>query len=300
MAKPSGKIIETPIKANFREGPARPRVLQLDARRAQGPRRHGAQDGRLGYLTRKLADVAQNVVITTIDCGTLNGVTKAVVYKGDKSRSRWRRPSAAAAARDTIVDVITDEVIVEENQLITLEIGRRIEALGYEKIRVRSGLTCDASMGICARCYGMDLSRGKLVELGLAVGIIAAQSIGEPGTQLTMRTFHVGGTASRSVEESEIKCKYGGTVRFHNLKVVENEQGQSVVLNRNGEMLILDAKEREIERHAIPAGAGSSPSRRATRSRRRRPLPLGPAPHPDPLGARPAWCATRTSSRARR
>jgi DNA-directed RNA polymerase subunit beta' len=255
MAKPSGKIIETPIKANFREGL---RVLEYFSST------HGARKGLAdtalktadsGYLTRKLADVAQNVVITTIDCGTLNGVTKSVVYKGDKVEVTLAQAVRGRTARDTIVDVITDEVIVEENQLITLETGRRIEALGYEKIRVRSGLTCDAPMGICARCYGMDLSRGKLVELGLAVGIIAAQSIGEPGTQLTMRTFHVGGTASRSVEESEIKCKYGGTVRFHNLKVVENEQGQSVVLNRNGEMLILDAKEREIERHAIPAGA---------------------------------------------
>jgi DNA-directed RNA polymerase subunit beta' len=255
MAKPSGKIIETPIKANFREGL---RVLEYFSST------HGARKGLAdtalktadsGYLTRKLADVAQNVVITSIDCGTLNGITKAVVYKGDKVEVTLAQAVRGRTARDTIVDVITDEVIVEENQLITDAIGRRIEALGYEKIRVRSGLTCDASMGLCARCYGMDLSRGKLVELGLAVGIIAAQSIGEPGTQLTMRTFHVGGTASRSVEESEIKCKYGGTIRFHNLKVVENDQGQHVVLNRNGEMLVLDAKEREIERHGIPAGA---------------------------------------------
>ncbi len=255
MAKPSGKIIETPIKANFREG-----LKVLEYFSSTHGARKGLADTALktadsGYLTRKLADVAQNVVITKHDCGTLNGVTKAVVYKGDKIEVTLAQAVRGRAARDTIVDVITDEVIVEENQLITLEIGRRIEALGYEKIRVRSALTCDSTMGICALCYGMDLSRGKLVELGLAVGIIAAQSIGEPGTQLTMRTFHVGGTASRSVEESEIKCKYGGTVRFHNLKVVENESGQSVVLNRNGEMLILDAKEREIERHAIPAGA---------------------------------------------
>jgi len=255
MAKPSGKIIETPIKANFREGL---RVLEYFSST------HGARKGLAdtalktadsGYLTRKLADVAQNVVISTEDCGTLNGVTKSVVYKGDKIEVTLAQAVRGRSARDTIVDVVTDEVIVEENQLLTLEIGRRIEALGYEKIRVRSALTCDSTVGICARCYGMDLSRGKLVELGLAVGIIAAQSIGEPGTQLTMRTFHVGGTASRSVEESEIKCKYGGTVRFHNLKVVENDLGQSVVLNRNGEMLVLDAKEREIERHAIPAGA---------------------------------------------
>src|SRR5262245_7332376 len=255
MAKPSGKIIETPIKANFREGL---RVLEYFSST------HGARKGLAdtalktadsGYLTRKLADVAQNVVITRNDCGTLNGVTKSVVYKGDKVEVTLAQAIRGRAARDTIVDVITDEVIVEENQLITLETGRRIEALGYEKIRVRSPLTCDASMGLCAYCYGMDLSRGRLVELGLAVGIIAAQSIGEPGTQLTMRTFQLGRTASGAVEESGIKCKCGGTVRFHNRKVVENDQSQNVVLNRNGEMLILDAKEREIERHAIPAGA---------------------------------------------
>jgi DNA-directed RNA polymerase subunit beta' len=255
MAKPSGKIIETPIKACFREGL---RVLEYFSST------HGARKGLAdtalktadsGYLTRKLADVAQNVVITEDDCGTLSGITKAVVYKGDKVEVTLAQAVMGRCARDTIVDVITDEVIVEENQLITVEVAKAIEGLGYEKIRVRSSLTCEAPLGICARCYGMDLSRGKLVELGLAVGIIAAQSIGEPGTQLTMRTFHVGGTASRSVEESEIRCKYAGFIRFHNLRVVENDQGERVVLNRNGEILILDAKEREIERHAVPAGA---------------------------------------------
>ncbi len=255
MAKPSGKIIETPIKACFREGL---RVLEYFSST------HGARKGLAdtalktadsGYLTRKLADVAQNVVVTEEDCGTLSGITKAIVYKGDNVEVTLAQAIIGRCARDTIVDVITDDVIVEENQLITVEVARAVEGLGYEKIRVRSTLTCEAPLGVCAFCYGMDLSRGKLVELGLAVGIISAQSIGEPGTQLTMRTFHVGGTASRSVEESEILCKYAGFVRHHNLRVVENDRGERVVLNRNGEILILDVKEREIERHAVPAGA---------------------------------------------
>ena len=255
MAKPSGKIIETPIKACFREGL---RVLEYFSST------HGARKGLAdtalktadsGYLTRKLADVAQNVVVTEHDCGTLSGITKAIVYKGDRVEVTLAQAVLGRCARDTLVDVITDEVIVEENQLITAEVARRIEEMGYEKIRVRSPLTCEAQLGVCATCYGMDLSRGRLVELGLAVGIIAAQSIGEPGTQLTMRTFHVGGTASRSVEESEIRCKFAGFVRFHNLRVVSNDRGEKVVLNRNGEMLILDQKEREIERHSVPAGA---------------------------------------------
>ncbi|NOT31592.1 MAG: DNA-directed RNA polymerase subunit beta', partial [Planctomycetes bacterium] len=255
MAKPSGKIIEQPIKANFREG-----LKVLEYFSSTHGARKGLADTALktadsGYLTRKLADVAQNVVVTEPDCGTLSGVTKAVVYKGDKIEVTLAQAIRGRTARDTIVDVITDEVVVEESAVISLPVAKRIEALGYEKIRVRSPLTCEAVMGVCAACYGMDLSRGRGVELGLAVGIIAAQSIGEPGTQLTMRTFHVGGTASRSVEESEIRVKYGGTIRYHNLKVVKNDREENVVLNRNGEILILDAKEREVERHSIPAGA---------------------------------------------
>jgi DNA-directed RNA polymerase subunit beta' len=139
------------------------------------------------------------------DCGTPNGATKSVVYKGEKIAVNLAKGIRGRVARDTIVDVINDEVIVRENELITEEIAQRIEALGYEKIRVRSPLACEAPLGTCARCYGMDLSRSTMGERGLAVGIIAAQSIGEPGTQLTMRTFHIGGTASRSVEESSAR-----------------------------------------------------------------------------------------------
>ena len=255
MAKPSGKIIETPIKASFREG-----LKVLEYFSSTHGARKGLADTALktadsGYLTRKLADVAQNVVVTEGDCGTLNGITKGVIYKGDKVDVPLSRSITGRVARDKIVDVVTDEIIVDENQLITEEIAERIESLGYTKIRVRSPLTCDSSLGICAMCYGMDRSTGRGVERGLAVGIIAAQSIGEPGTQLTMRTFHIGGIASKSVEETQAMAKSKGTVRYTNLKSVTNDKGETVALNRSGEVLIVDSKGRELERHPVPAGA---------------------------------------------
>ena len=207
MAKPSGKIIETPIKANFREG-----LSVLEYFSSTHGARKGLADTALktadsGYLTRKLADVAQNVVITTHDCGTTQGITKGVIYRGEKVEVRLADSIRGRVSRANIVNPITDEVIVRENELITIDIARKIEELGLEKIQVRSPMTCDATLGVCRCCYGMDLSTGTLVEEGMAVGIIAAQSIGEPGTQLTMRTFHIGGTAARAVEESEIKAK---------------------------------------------------------------------------------------------
>ncbi|MBK8098914.1 MAG: DNA-directed RNA polymerase subunit beta' [Planctomycetes bacterium] len=259
MAKPSGKIIETPIKANFREGL---RVLEYFSST------HGARKGLAdtalktadsGYLTRKLADVAQNVVVATDDCGTVNGIEKGTVYQGDKVAVSFIDSVRGRVARRTIVDPLTDDVIVKENDLITVDLARRIEQVASsERIMVRSPLACEAPMGVCARCYGMDLSRSALTEAGLAVGIIAAQSIGEPGTQLTMRTFHIGGTASKKVEESEIKNKRAGRVQFANLHVVEvvgEEKSQWVVLKRKGEILILDAKERELERYPVPLSA---------------------------------------------
>ncbi len=255
MAKPSGKIIETPIKANFREG-----LKVLEYFSSTHGARKGLADTALktadsGYLTRKLADVAQNVVITMQDCGTLNGISKGTVYKGDKVEVSLAQNITGRIARDRIVDVITESVVIEENEVITAEVARAIEAMGYEKIRVRSPLTCESPLGICARCYGMDLSRGKLVERGLAVGIIAAQSIGEPGTQLTMRTFHIGGTAHKTVEEAEYRTRYKGIVRFDNLKAVRNEKAENVVLNRNGEIVVEDDQGREVDRHLVPAGA---------------------------------------------
>ena len=255
MAKPSGKIIETPIKANFREG-----LKVLEYFSSTHGARKGLADTALktadaGYLTRKLTDVAQNVVTTIEDCGTPNGVTKSVVYKGEKVALSLAQAIRGRVARATIIDVVNDEVIVREHDLITEDAAMRIEALGHEKIRVRSPLTCESGFGVCARCYGMDLSRGCLAERGLAVGIIAAQSIGEPGTQLTMRTFHIGGTASRAIEESEVKAKRPGKVSFANLKVVTNSAGENVVLNRNGEIRLLDKRGREVDRYPVPTGA---------------------------------------------
>ncbi|MCZ6697303.1 MAG: DNA-directed RNA polymerase subunit beta' [Planctomycetota bacterium] len=266
MAKPSGEIIETPIKANFREG-----LSVLEYFSSTHGARKGLADTALktadsGYLTRKLADVAQNVIINRLDCGTINGVTKGVLYKGEEVVIALSQSIIARIARDTIRHPVTDEIIVKENDIITTEIARRIESspseggLGLETIRVRSPLTCDTPLGICARCYGVDMSVGHLVEEGMAVGIIAAQSIGEPGTQLTMRTFHTGGVASHALVENEIKCTASGTVQFHDLNAVRVEdpatqESYMIVLKRNGELAINDEKGRELERHKILYGA---------------------------------------------
>jgi DNA-directed RNA polymerase subunit beta' len=255
MAKPSGKIIETPIKANFREG-----LTVLEYFSSTHGARKGLADTALktadsGYLTRKLADVAQNVVITQHDCGTTQGITKGVIYRGEKVEVSLADSIRGRVSRQNIVNPITDDVVVKENELVTPAVARRIEQLGLERIQVRSPLTCDASLGVCRLCYGMDLSTGSMVEEGMAVGIIAAQSIGEPGTQLTMRTFHIGGVGQRAIEEKDYKAKKAGTVQFVRLKVVRTEAGEQVVLTRNGELVILDPKGRELEKYEIPAGA---------------------------------------------
>ncbi len=255
MAKPSGKIIETPIKANFREG-----LNVLEYFSSTHGARKGLADTALktadsGYLTRKLADVAQNVIITGNDCGTVNGISKSAIYRGERVEVPLSKVLTGRVARSNIVDLVKDEVIVKENELITEEKAKRIEALGYEKIRVRSPLTCEMPVGLCSKCYGTDLSRGVLVEDGTAVGIMAAQSIGEPGTQLTMKTFHIGGTATRSVEESEIKTKRVGIVKYINLNVITNPQGQMMALSGNGEIILVDEKDRQIEKHTVPLGA---------------------------------------------
>ncbi len=255
MAKPSGEIIETPIKANFREG-----LTVLEYFSSTHGARKGLADTALktadsGYLTRKLADICQNMVITTYDCGTTKGITRGVVYRGEKVEVSLADAIRGRVSRTNIVNPITDEVIVREDDLVTIDIARKIEDLGLEKIQVRSPMTCEAQLGICRLCYGMDLSSGNLVEEGLAVGIIAAQSIGEPGTQLTMRTFHIGGAASREVEENEIRTRRAGRVRYARIRSVVNQEGKNVVLTRNGEIIILDPKERELEKYTVPNGA---------------------------------------------
>src|SRR5437870_5212186 len=242
MAKPSGEIIETPIKANFREG-----LSVLEYFSSTHGARKGLADTALktadsGYLTRKLADVAQNVIINEIDCFTLNGVSKSTIYKGETVEVELKDMIVGRTARDTIRNPITDETIVEENQAITNEIADAIKDLKLESIRVRSPLTCESSRGCCARCYGVDMSTNQVVEEGLAVGIIAAQSIGEPGTQLTMRTFHTGGVATGSLIENDIKSSAGGIVEHRDINAVEvkTEEGgkKLVALKRNGELAV--------------------------------------------------------------
>ena len=256
MAKPSGQIIETPIKANFREG-----LSVLEYFSSTHGARKGLADTALktadsGYLTRKLADVAQNVVITLHDCGSTQGISKGVVYKGEEIERQLSEAIRGRVSRNRITE-ITGEVIVDENEMITWDQARAVEKLGVDKLVVRSPMTCQASLGVCRLCYGMDLSTGALVEEGMAVGIIAAQSIGEPGTQLTMRTFHIGGVARRALEESEIKCKKAGRVRFERITPVTNKEGQSVALARNGELIIASPtqKDRILESFSIPNGA---------------------------------------------
>ena len=254
MAKPSGQIIETPIKANFREG-----LSVLEYFSSTHGARKGLADTALktadsGYLTRKLADVAQNVVITMHDCGTTQGITKGVVYKGEEIERLLSEGIRGRVSRNHIT-TITGEVIVRENEMINWDSAKKIEQLGVDKILVRSPMTCQAPLGVCRLCYGMDLATGNLVEEGMAVGIIAAQSIGEPGTQLTMRTFHIGGTARRVVEESEIRSRKSGAVKLERVTAVVNDKNERVALARNGELLLMGPKDRILESFAIPNGA---------------------------------------------
>ena len=259
MAKPSGEIIETPIKSNFREG-----MTVLEYFSSTHGARKGLADTALktansGYLTRKLIDVSQNVIITERDCGTLQGVTKSVVSSSEEVSLPLSDLIVGRTARDNIRNPITDEMIVHENEVITPQIVAKIEDLGIDAVRVRSPLTCDSPFGICAKCYGWDLSTGLLVEEGTAVGIIAAQSIGEPGTQLTLRTFHTGGVASRAILEREQKATQQGRVRFRNINAVPVKQADGtekpIVLKRNGEIALVDEKDRELDKYRVPYGA---------------------------------------------
>jgi len=256
MAKPSGEIIETPITANFREG-----LTVLDYFISSHGARKGLADTALktadaGYLTRRLVDVAQDVIITEQDCKTLNGILISAIIEGDETVVSLKERIVGRVVLDNIVDVITDTVIVEAGRQIDENMADKIEAAGIEKIRIRSVLTCESKRGVCAKCYGRNLASGKIVECGEAVGIIAAQSIGEPGTQLTMRTFHIGGTASRIIEQSNIEAKASGIVKYYNLKVVEIKKGSEwIALNRNGQISINDEAGRELDKRVVLQGA---------------------------------------------
>ncbi len=260
MAKPSGEIIETPIKANFREG-----LNVLEYFSSTHGARKGLADTALktadsGYLTRKLADVAQNVIVNELDCRTVRGITKSAIYKGEQVDVPLREMIIGRSARETIANPVLDKIIVRENEIITADAARQIEELGLESIKVRSPLTCESPLGVCAKCYGNDMSTGRLVEEGLAVGIIGAQSIGEPGTQLTMRTFHTGGTATRALIESELLSPVAGIIQYRELNAVEDPMSRGkkkefIVLKRQGQIAIVDEKDRELEKFKVSYGS---------------------------------------------
>ncbi|MGA2399899.1 MAG: DNA-directed RNA polymerase subunit beta' [Steroidobacteraceae bacterium] len=255
MAKPDGSIIETPITANFREGL---NVLQYFIST------HGARKGladtalktaNSGYLTRRLVDVAQDLVVTEIDCGTANGLSiTPIVEGGDVVEGLGERVLGRVVSEDVVV-AATGEVLVKAGVLIDEKLVKLLEKMGIDQVMVRSPITCETRYGVCAQCYGRDLGRGHRINIGEAVGVIAAQSIGEPGTQLTMRTFHVGGAASRAAAANGVEVKSKGTIRLHNIKTVRHEKGHLVAVSRSGELGLVDEFGRERERYKIPYGA---------------------------------------------
>ena len=255
MSKPSGEIIETPITANFREGLS---VLQYFIST------HGARKGladtalktaNSGYLTRRLVDVAQDAVINELDCGTIDGIYVTPLVEGGEIIERVKDRVLGRTALEDIVDPHTNEILVRANEEIDEDAAERIENAGIEKVWIRSVLTCQTKWGVCAKCYGRDLAHGTQVNIGEAIGILAAQSIGEPGTQLTMRTFHIGGTASRRAEQSRHVARVSGRVRFENVRHVEDRFGELVNLSRSGELVILSDKGIERERYPLTYGA---------------------------------------------
>ncbi|MBK7462911.1 MAG: DNA-directed RNA polymerase subunit beta' [Betaproteobacteria bacterium] len=256
MAKPDGSIIETPITTNFREGL---NVLQYFIST------HGARKGladtalktaNSGYLTRRLVDVTQDLVITQDDCGTTNGFAVKALVEGGEVIEALRERILGRVTVDDLVDPETQETVIFSGTMLDEDLVDLIDKLGIDEVKVRTPLTCDTRYGLCARCYGRDLGRGMMVNAGEAVGVIAAQSIGEPGTQLTMRTFHVGGAASRAAVASQVEAKSAGTVRYtSNMRYVTSAKGEKVVISRSGEVLIADDHGRERERHKVPYGA---------------------------------------------
>jgi DNA-directed RNA polymerase subunit beta' len=255
MAKPSGEIIETPITANFREGLT---VLQYFIST------HGARKGladtalktaNSGYLTRRLVDIAQDVIVNDFDCKSMDGITVTALVEGGEIIEPIEERILGRVSAEEIRDPLTGEVICHADDEFDEERTRDIVEAGIDKVKIRSVLTCQARRGVCVKCYGRDLARGKLVERGEAVGVIAAQSIGEPGTQLTMRTFHIGGTASKVVEQTVLEAKNAGRLKYLNLNTVKNKDGDMVVMNRNGKIVIQDESGREKEKYSVVYGA---------------------------------------------
>jgi DNA-directed RNA polymerase subunit beta' len=255
MSKPSGEILETPIVSNLREGL---NVLQYFIST------HGARKGladtalktaNSGYLTRKLVDVSQEVIVDEHDCGTLKGINVSAIVENGEIIEPFIDRIVGRVALERVVNSDTGQVIVDMNEEITEQAAHEFQNLGIERVKIRSLLTCESKRGVCQLCYGRSLASGRMVEPGEAVGIVAAQSIGEPGTQLTMRTFHVGGIAMGGAEKSKLEAKNDGLIRFTNLKAVENKEGTLVVVNRNANIAILDHRKREVEHYQVPYGA---------------------------------------------
>jgi len=254
MAKPDGSIIERPITSNFREG-----LTVLEYFISTHGARKGLADTALktadsGYLTRKLVDCAQDVIITELDCGTVNGITVRSIYEGDEEVVDLKTRIIGRTSCETIKDPVAGSTIVKRGQIIEETTAISIDTIGVEQLKIRSGLTCESKRGICASCYGRNLATGQLVKIGEAVGIIAAQSIGEPGTQLTMRTFHVGGIASQTFKQPVIKAKNDGTVRYNDLRAVQSLEGDWIVLNKAGSVTLHGKDGRELERYNIVIG----------------------------------------------
>lgn len=255
MAKPDGSIIETPIRANFREG-----LNVLEYFISTHGARKGLSDTALktansGYLTRRLVDVAQDVVVTELDCGTTHGLTMNPLIEGGDVVEPLRERVLGRVVLDDIVNPENGETAIAAGTLLDETLVNLLEHIGVDHLRVRSAITCQARYGICAKCYGRDLASGRLASIGEAVGVIAAQSIGEPGTQLTMRTFHIGGAASRATADNSIQVKSSGRVRLNNVKLLQHAKGYSVVVSRSGELTIADEQGREWERYKLPYGA---------------------------------------------
>jgi DNA-directed RNA polymerase subunit beta' len=256
MAKPSGEIIERPITSNFREG-----LTVLEYFISTHGARKGLADTALktadsGYLTRKLVDAAQDVIIVADDCGTVNGIVVRSIYEGDEEVVDLGQRIIGRVSCETIADPVEKKKkIVKANQYIDEKIAAELQRIGVEQLKIRSVLTCECGRGVCAMCYGRNLATGDFVKLGEAVGIIAAQSIGEPGTQLTMRTFHIGGTASQTFKQPIIKAKNDGTVQFNDLRTVQALDGSWIVLNKNGSISVHNEEGRELERYNVVVGS---------------------------------------------
>ena len=255
MTKPSGEIIDQPILSNFREG-----LTVLEYFTSTHGARKGLSDTALktadsGYLTRKLVDAAQDVIITQDDCGTVNGIVVRPIYEGDEEVVNLTTRIVGRVSCETVKDPITAKAIVKVNQLIDEETAAQLAKIGHEQLKIRSVLTCESKRGACAMCYGRNLATGDMIGQGEAVGIIAAQSIGEPGTQLTMRTFHVGGTASQTFKQPVIKSKNEGIIRFNDLRTIQALDGTFIVLSKNGSIGIYSKDGRELESHAVVLGS---------------------------------------------